>query len=98
MLGIALGILRVDVLQSPSQAQADHGFFSAAASVCGVSEESAGLKPCATVSWSASGSRCGSEDDARSFSFSSAVASIAFMASMSGRGHTLLPTLSLYLS
>src|SRR6266849_5708387 len=37
MLGIVLGILRVEVLHTPSQAQADHGFFAAAGFVCGPS-------------------------------------------------------------
>src|SRR5713226_5507596 len=86
MLGIVLEILRLEVLHIPSQAQADHGFFSAAVSFCvsgcGVSEESAGLKPRAAVSCSVSVSRCGSEDAARSFS--SAVAGITLMASMGG--------------
>src|SRR5260370_24119094 len=67
-------VLSSRVRQSPSQDQADHGFFSAAGFVCGASgfgngskdpplqlplvppdsDESAGLKPRATVSCSAS--------------------------------------------
>src|SRR5437660_3362831 len=40
-----LGILRLGDLHSPSQAQADQGFFSAAASACGVFGREAGLSP-----------------------------------------------------
>src|ERR1700737_3677480 len=37
-----LGILRLEFLHIPSHAHADHGFFSTAVSVCGVSDGFAG--------------------------------------------------------
>jgi len=51
--GNRVGNFALEVLHSPSQ-PGGPGIFSDAGSVCGVSEESAGLKPCATVSCSAS--------------------------------------------
>src|SRR5882672_11997929 len=94
-----LEVLGFEFLHNPSHAQPDHGFRSAAVSFGGASEESAGLKPRATGSCSASVScdpRCGLEEAPQSFSIADAglAASLACMASRDGVGNTLSTQLS----
>src|SRR6266436_5529485 len=91
-----LEVLGFEFLHNPSHAQPDHGFRSAAVSLGGASEESsdesAGLKPRATVSCPAScDPRCGSEEAPQSFSNADAglAASLACRASRAGVGNTL---------